>query len=408
MASVTARAGDLHPDPLLSRLSLLELEDVQKRMVYRQYKAGEVIWRTHGPLRFSGYVLSGEIELAYRVNGIPVRTTRLYTGDPLPPDALQNRRSHAVVIARAVTDVHLGILPEREQTQTVVKDYRPKRMSWLWPVLLVLLIVILAREDIIRITSGLFYLASSRDPQSMSQLEVAREVDKDAAFAYNEEGYRWFQQNNLPVAAQAFHQAVAQDPASAPALNNLAVLYYTQGDVLQAARYLQQAVAQNPDNATARYNLGMIQMQLQDTAGAIREFREAGFIDPNAAEPLLQQAYLYQQAGDYVHAEQRARSAIQVSPALVPAHLMLGITLYQQGREAEALTPITETLVLEPGNRVAAFYQALILGHQKQYDAALPILYRLYTSSTDPTETMRILAEMDALYRFKSDPAAGP
>jgi tetratricopeptide (TPR) repeat protein len=150
-------------------------------------------------------------------------------------------------------------------------------------------------------------------------------------------------------------------------------------------------------------------MQLDDPADALREFRQAGFIDPKAVAPLLQQAYLYQQEGDYANAEQRARSAIQLNPAMIPAHLLLGMALYNQGRETEALATFEDALRLEPGNRVASFYKALILGHQKQYDAALPVLHELLAASTSAAETARILAEIDALYRFKAEPAsAGP
>jgi predicted Zn-dependent protease len=80
------------------------------------------------------------------------------------------------------------------------------------------------------------------------------------------------------------------------------------------------------------------------------------------------------------------------------------MALYNQGREADALASFLQALKLEPGNRVASFYQALILGHEKQYDAALPVLYELLASSPNATETARILAEIDALYRFKTEP----
>ena len=86
--------------------------------------------------------------------------------------------------------------------------------------------------------------------------------------------------------------------------------------------------------------------------------------------------------------------------------MLLGIALYNQGREAEALTSFTQALSLQPGNRTAAFYQALILGHLKQYDAALPVLQELLVSSTDPEESARIQAEIDALYHFQAEPAA--
>jgi tetratricopeptide (TPR) repeat protein len=87
--------------------------------------------------------------------------------------------------------------------------------------------------------------------------------------------------------------------------------------------------------------------------------------------------------------------------------MLLGIALYHQGKESEALTSFTQALSLQPGNRTAAFYQALILGHLEQYAAALPILQELLVSSTDPVESARIQTEIDALYRFQAESATG-
>jgi tetratricopeptide (TPR) repeat protein len=414
VASTIAERRILRRIPVLRSLSPHELEDVQERMIQHSYQAGEVIWRTRGPLHFSGYVQSGEIELETRVDGVLVRTTRLCTGDPLPPRILQTRRPHETMIARAITDVRLGILPELRE-RPVIKAKSWRGWNWIWPALLLLLVILLARDDIVRITSGLLYMASTRegtslqDPRSMSLLQAAQKVDSGAAFAYNEEGYRWYLQENLPGAAKAFDAAVARDPDSAPALNNLAATYFIQGDLAQALSYLQRAMEQNPDNATARYNHGITLMQRGELSDALHEFQAAAFIDPKDASPLLQQAYLYQKEGDPDNAEQRARSAIQLNPSDPPAYLLLGMALYQQGREVDALASFEKALMLEPGNRVAAFYQALILGHQKQYDTALPVLYELLGSSTNAAETVRILTEIDALYRFKAELApAGP
>ena len=412
MASTMLERRVLRRVPTLRDLSSRELDDVQQRMVYRSYRAGEVIWRTRGPLRFSGYVQSGEIALEYRVDGFLVRITRLAAGDPLPPRQLRMRLSHEMAIARAITDVRLKILPEPK----VVKPRavpRAESVYLLWPLILLLLVILLARDDIIRIASGLLYLSSTRgenallqDPRSMGLLEIAQKVEPGASFAYNEEGYRRFQQNQQRDAAAAFNAALARDPASAPALNNLGIAFFSEGDLPQAAHYLQQAVGQDADNALTHYNLGILLLQLQDSSGAIREFRESGFIDPNAASPPLQEAYLYQQMGDYSNAEQRARLALQLDPSLAPAHMLLGIALYNQDRESEALTSFTQALTLQPGNRAAAFYQALILGHRKQYAAAVPILQELLASSTDAAESARILAEIDALHHFQAEPTA--
>jgi len=414
MASTILERRILRRISMLRNLSSRELDDVQERMIYRSYEAGEVIWRTRGPLQFSGYVQSGEIELEYRVDGFPIRTTRLGIGDLLPPRLLHSRMSREMVIARAITDVRLKILPESHlvKPQTVSG---PRWMYWLWTVMLFLLVILLARDDIARIASGLLYLSSApgenaawQNPRSMSLLKTAQKVEPGAAFVYNEEGYRWFQQNQKWNAAVAFDAALARDPASAPVLNNLGITYFSQGDLNQAAHYLQQAVGQDPNNAITHYNLGILLIQLQDPSGAIREFREASFIDPKAVSPPLQEAYLYQQMGDYVDAEQHARSVLQLDPHLVTAHMLLGISLYNQGREADALASFTQALSLQPGNRTAIFYQALILGHLKQYDAALSVLQELLSSSTDLTESTRIRVEIDAIFRLQTESAAVP
>ena len=415
MASTILERSVLRRIPVLRDLSSRELEDAQKRMVFRSYAAGEVIWRTRGPLRCTGYIRSGEIELEYRVDGSPIRTTRLVAGDPLP--RLQRSPSpRETVIARAITDVRLKFLPERQLIKPRARVSGPRWMYWLWPVLLLVLIIVLARGDIARIASGLLYLSSTQGeeaalqiPRSINLLEAAQTVEPGAAFAYNEEGYLWFQQNQKWNAAAAFDAAVARDPSSAPALNNLGITDFYQGDLPEAARYLGQAVGQDPDNAITRYNLGILLMQLHEPSGAIREFREAGFIDPKAASPPLQEAYLYQQIGDYINGEERARSALRLDPSLVPAHILLGIALYNQGREAEALTSFTQALSLQPANRTATFYQALVLGHLEQYAAALPVLQELLVSSADPAESARIRAEIDALDRLQTESVAtGP
>ena len=414
MASALSERRVLRRIPVLRSLPSRELEAVQQRMIYHTYRAGEMIWRTHGPLRFTGYLQRGEIEVEYRVDGVPVRTTRLYAGDPLPPRALQNRLSHGVFIARAVTDVRIGILPEQKRALAAANVPSRRWLDRLWPIALLMLVIVLAWDDLARLSSGSLYLASTQsqfiqpsDPRSMLLLQAAQKLDRGAAFTFNELGYRHFQQNDVPEAAAAFKQALDRDPANAPALNNLGILYFLDGKLKQAARTLVQTTQYEPDNPTVRYNLGITLMQLDDPAGAIRQFRETSFIDPEAVPPLLQQAYLYQQIGDYANAEQRARSAIRLNPTLVPAHLLLGMALYNQGQEAEALAAFAKTLALEPGNRTAAFYQALILGHIKQYDAALPKLERLLDTSTDAREAARIQAEIDALYRFQSEAAAG-
>jgi tetratricopeptide (TPR) repeat protein len=415
-SSVSARRA-LRKIPALRSLPGRELESIQDRLVTRSYRSGEVLWRTRGCAGFFGFIQSGEIEVEYRIGGVLVRSIRLRAGDPVLVRSRSGRSRRATVLARAVTDASLCLAPDMRIEQPgqgqAQNGARPRPaaqgMVWLshaWPLLLILLIVGLARADMARIASGLLYLASNHeeyyppnDPRSLRLLRYAEQVDAGAAFVYNEEGYRWFQQEKLPEAQFAFVQAVERDPANAPALNNAAITYFTLGDLPLSAEYLRRAVKQDPDNAITRYNLGVILMQQHNDAGAIREFREAGFIDPKAASPHLQQAFLYTQIGNYADAEQRARTAIELDPSQASAHLLLAVALYNQGESVEALASLADTLLLEPDHRVANFYKAHILRRLEQYDAALSILEGLLDTSTDSQESARISVEMEAVRR---------
>jgi len=413
VTSTISERRTLRRIPALRTLSSRELDVVQHRLSYRAYSAGEVIWRTHGLNKLTGYLRSGEVDLEYRVGGVLVRAIRLRAGDPLVC-SLKDRQPHASLIVRAVTNARLGILLERSRTLEQSRG-RLRARAWasdwgwnvLWVVMLSLLIVALAWTDLTRIASSLLYLVSATGqlspPVSMSLLREAGHMDPTAAFAYNEQGYYFFQQARLSEAHAAFAQAVNRDPTSAPAINNLAITSFLQGDATRAANYLDRALQHDPDNATARYNMGIALMQLDDPVGAIQQFREASFIDSQAAAPFLQQSYLYNLMGEYANAEQRARSALQLNPALASAHLLLAVSLYNQGREGEALSSIDDSLSMEPENRVTRFYQALILGHLKQYEKALPILQDLLLSATDIAESTRLQQEIDALQRLQRE-----
>lgn len=411
MASSISTRRALRKIPALRSLPSRELESIQNRLVSRSYRSGELLWHTRDPLEFTGFIQSGEIEVEYRIRGVLVRSTRLCAGDPIPARNRPGRKQRATLLARAVTDVELLLLPAGQveqpgHTRLAAKAASPGWLSRVWPLLLLTLIVVLGRADIVRIASGLLYMASNHegythphDPRPMNLLKVAEQVDLGSAFAFNEEGYRWFQQEKLPDAESAFAQAIKTDPTNAQALNNAAVVYFILGDLKQSTQYLQRSVEQDPNNVIARYNLGIILMQQNYDADAIQEFREASFIDPKAASPHLQQAVVYARMGDDTDAERHARAATQLDPSQAAAHLLLAIALYDQSEYEQAFTSIANTLSLEPDNRVAAFYRALILARLEQYDDALLTLERLLETSADDQESARISVEVEAIQR---------
>ena len=234
-------------------------------------------------------------------------------------------------------------------------------------------------------------------------LALAEAIDPDADYAYNQEGYLWFQNTDWARANASFEKALEIDETNAPALNNLAASYFTAGQRQPAAQYQQSAAAYDPNSAVVLYNLGILLSKQNDSRGAIRAFREASIIDPTWILPHLQLCSLHTQNGDYMRAEQAAREAIQVDASQGSAHLTLAIALHHQGKNQEALGAIEKARRLAPDNRVAKFYQGLILRELGAYNTALRIFQQLLATSTTHWQIPRISAEIEAIHRILQD-----
>ena len=410
--------------PAFRSLSWRELETIVKRMVRKEYRSGEVLWRAGIQPDFLGIIQSGEIFVEYRYNGSIIRSVRLVAGECIQPRAVKGTGRHSSIFVRAVTDVALHVL--RMEEPGILPPPRPvsdadiriglnrRHVPWrgLWTVLVAVMIVLLTWRDMTRILSGALYLASSQAGQtavdsesSMRLLEYAEQLDQDAFFAYNQQGYLWFQHGDLQDAEAAFSEAVTIEQSSAPALNNLAAVYFTRGQGWQALILQQDAVRSNPDHAVVQYNLGLLLLEQNASMDAIRAFREASYINPEWALPYLQDGFIHLQMQDYVQAERAARATIQKDPTQESAHFILAVALYNQGQYQEAQESVKRALQINPNDSVARFYQALILGKLGETDSALVILHQLLQSSSDARTIARIESEIEALHRSIQDHA---
>jgi tetratricopeptide (TPR) repeat protein len=285
-------------------------------------------------------------------------------------------------------------------------------VAWIFVVCLVTLVI--SWRDVGRIVSGLLYFESERITQpvpdlqrSVKLLSYAESVDQDAAFVHNQEGLLWYQRNDLQNAMSAFTQAVTIDQTDGSGLNNLAVTYFNFGQIQQAAASQKRAAQNAPNNAITHYNLGIVLMKQNVYGEAIHEFREATIIDPGWVLPYLQQGFDYLQLQDYANAEKAATAAIKLGANQQSAYVILAISLYNQGRDEDALKSIDGALYLEPSDRVAGFYKALILKRLGEFDPALEILDRLLMSTNDQGQISRINSEIESIRRILQDRQIG-
>ncbi|RPH62741.1 MAG: hypothetical protein EHM81_01600 [Chloroflexi bacterium] len=397
-----------------------DLETIIERMIYKEYKPGEVLWRTSAQTDFLGIIQRGDIVVEYRVNGSVIRSVKLSAGDFMLPRNLKGANTHSTVLTRAVTDVRLCVLrmdqidilrskwsgADISLSQKIRYD---QSLTWkmLWIAIVVCSIMFLSWNDMIRVASGILYSISDNasqstydDQRALELLKYAESIDPEAVFAHNREGYLWFQRKILPKAKEAFEQALEIDQVNGPVLNNLSVMYFATDQVSQAMAYQQRAVQNDPDSALVKYNMGVVLMKQNYNIDALREFKEASFINPTWALPYIQQGFLYTQAGDYVKSEDAARKAIKIDFTQKPAHLILAIALYNQDKSREALKTVEYILRIDPEDRISRFYMARILSDLGEFDAALLTLKRLLKSTTDPGQISRITAEIEAIHRF--------
>lgn len=402
--------------PACRLLSVQELDIIAAQILQKEYKSGDVLWRTGTELDFLGVIQSGEMVIERRIKGLWVRSVRLFAGDVVQSPISTGKDSHSIFLARASTDLSLWVLRKEylaNLPSTAAVLPAPPRLSTqklipnlLWSALVVFLIVFLSWHELSRILSGGLYFMSEKENQrtydsekTVRILGYAESLDPSAVFAHNREGYIWFQKNDLERAELAFSKGYQIDSANGPTLNNMAVTYFVTNRTQDSMVFQKNAVQNDPDNAIVRYNLGLILMQQGFNVDAIREFRQASYIDPSWALPCLEQGFAYLQMRDYMNAEQSARFTIRLDSNQKEAYLILGIALFNQGRNQEALDSIEYALQIDHGQRVAQFYKAMILSDLGQYDAALTILQELLDVSGDPKQVSRITAEIEQIYR---------
>jgi len=392
------------------------MDTIIGRIVNKEYKTGEVLWRG-SRLNFIGVIQSGDINLERQINGTIIRSVRLSTGDVIQPRDFGG--SHSSMLVRAVTDVKLWILHKdqidflrekninRSKVSTHHRRIQQLVQNTAWAVVISLVAITIGWKDASRILSGMLYFESGKaglydnDHDRVLQfLNYAETVDHGATFAHNQEGFLHYQNSHLADAEIAFNRAISIDQTNGPGLNNLAVTHYFMGQSKQATTNQLKAAQSVPDNAIVHYNLGLLLTEQGDYLQAIREFKEASYINPAWALPYLQMGFNYIKIQDFSNAEKSANMTVELKSEEESAYILLGIALYNQDRIWEANNAFEKALQIEPSDRTALFYKALVLNKLEEFDSALVILEQLLMSAKEPETVARISTEIEATHRF--------
>jgi len=215
---------------------------------------------------------------------------------------------------------------------------------------------------------------------------LAREVlqrDPKSVEAYNLLGMILGQQQDSAGAVASFQKALQLDPGSVKTHNNLGSFLLMEKQVDQAEKEFRTVFRLDPANRDANYNLGILLMIKGDSAGAIAHFKK---VQPADSATRLQLVHAYLQNKQPALALETANQLSASEKDNVQVHFSLGVLLgsekqYDAARleleKADALRPATFEILYNLGEDL------LLSGHYDQAGAVLDRALRLRPDSPD-------------------------
>ena len=157
---------------------------------------------------------------------------------------------------------------------------------------------------------------------------------------YNEMGIKAFQEKRYEDAAQAFNDAIEQNPNEAVGYINFGTLLSALGDVERAERFFQKAITVDETAATAYYGL----------------------------------ANLYYDSERFIEAAKLYQKAIEHNIEGADAYFMLGKSFEREGQQKLALPYLQRAAELAPEDVEIRLAYAILLCTLEMFEQAEPTL----------------------------------
>ncbi len=181
-------------------------------------------------------------------------------------------------------------------------------------------------------------------------------------------------------ARQAFRQAIVIDPLFARALAGLADTYLVYRET--PASFLQG------DNTP--FDEGLVEAE--------QAIKQALQIENTLADPYVSRAAIAALRLDWKAEERDLRTAIELNPSLVRAHLGLGANLLAQGRPRDAHDAYLKAAALDPLNPKVAADLASLTAAMGDYDTAVSYPLRLLNSGLRSPRTLEALIDISRAF----------
>jgi tetratricopeptide (TPR) repeat protein len=209
--------------------------------------------------------------------------------------------------------------------------------------------------------------------------------------AYNLLGMILGQQRDSAGAVASFQKALQIDPGSVKTHNNLGSFLLMEKQVDQAEKEFRAVLRLDPANRDANYNLGVLLMVKGDSAGAILHFKK---VKPADSGTRLQLVHAYFQNKQPALALETANQLSASERDNVPVHFSLGVLLGSEKQYDAARLELEKADALQPGTFEILYNlgeDLLLSGH---YDQAGPVLDRALRLQPDSPDALYLKAQV--------------
>lgn len=201
--------------------------------------------------------------------------------------------------------------------------------------------------------------------------EIA-EGNLEFADVYDMLGVIYHQQGRLNDAESMFRKALTLNPNYTEAALNLAVTYNDLGkykeakDIYARAMSVSKSAPKQLDPfargkiANMHADVGSAYHDVGQYVDAIREYEKSLALCPAFHDIRTRLGVTLREMGSLVAAAREFERVRHDNPNYLPARVNLGLTYYTMGRRADALSEWQQILSLEPTNRSAAMYIAMV------------------------------------------------
>jgi len=201
--------------------------------------------------------------------------------------------------------------------------------------------------------------------------EIA-EANIEFADVYDMLGVVYHQQGRLPDAEAMFRKALVINPGYTEAALNLAVTYNDLGkykeakDIYARAMMLSKGAPRQLDPfargklANMHAEMGGAYHEVGQYVDAVREYEKALSLCPTFHDIRTRLGSTLREMGSLVAAAREFERVRRDNPKYLAARINLGLTYFTMGRRSEALSEWQQILGIEPTNRFAAMYIAMV------------------------------------------------